>query len=75
MQGNVDSRSEVADHLFAIERDEALAAIWKLHRQKAAMETETVTGKVCIYIDFEDLYLQHITRFCLFDGDGWRRGQ
>ena len=32
MQRNFDPGSEVSDHFHAVERNNALSAVWKLHR-------------------------------------------
>jgi len=73
MQRNVDARSEVTDHLLAIQRNDAVAAIGEFHREKAAMQTEAVAREVRIDIHLEDLHFEDITRLCF--GNLYRPGK
>ena len=70
MQRDVDAGSEVADHLFAIEGNEAGAAVGEVVGEKAAADAEGVAGPGDVDIDFLDADFEDVAGLGFFDGDG-----
>ena len=70
MEGNVDAGSEVADHLFAVERDEAGVAVGEVVGQEAAAGAEGVAGPGDVDVDFLNAEFEDVAGFGSVDGDG-----
>ena len=65
--------AKVSDHLFAIERNDSVAAVRKLHRQESTVQAESIAGEGGIDGDLLYLHFQHVARLRLCDCD--RAGQ
>ena len=70
MKGDVDAGGEVADHLFAVEGDEAGVAVGEVVRQEAAAGAEGVAGPGDVDVDFLDADFEDVAGFGFGDGDG-----
>jgi hypothetical protein len=72
VKGDVDAGGEVADHLFAVERDNAGAAIGEVVGEKAAAGAEAVAGPRDVDVDFLNADFEDVAGFGFGDGDGAR---
>ena len=70
MERNVDAGGEVADHLFAVERNKTGVTIGEVVGEKAAADAEGVTGPGDVDVDFLDAEFEDIARLGSIDGDG-----
>ena len=70
VQGDVDAGGEVADHLFAVERDDAGAAVGKVVGEEAAAGAEAVAGPRDVDVDFLNADFEDVAGFGFGDGDG-----
>jgi hypothetical protein len=70
VEGDVDAGSEVADHLGAVERDDAGFAVGEVVGQEAAAGTEGVAGPGDVDVDFLDTDFEDVAGFGFLNGDG-----
>ena len=63
VQRDVDAWREVREHGFAVERDDAGAAVGELHGQEATAQAETVAGEVGVELHGEDLHFEGVAGF------------
>ena len=70
MKRNVDAGGEVADHLGAVERNEAGVAVGEVVGEEAAAGTEGVTGPSDVDVDLLDANFEDIAWFGSVDGYG-----
>ena len=60
----------MADHLCAVERDDAGFAVGEVVGKEAAAGSEGVAGPGDVNVDFLDAYFEDVAGFGFFDGDG-----
>ena len=60
----------MADHLFAVERDDAGAAVGKVVGEEAAAGAEAVAGPRDVDVDFLNADFEDVAGFGFGDGDG-----
>ncbi len=70
VEGDVDAGGEVADHLFAVEGDDAGAAVGEVVGEEAAASTEAVAGPRDVDVDFLNADFEDVAGFGFGDGDG-----
>jgi hypothetical protein len=70
VERNVDAGGEVADHLFAIEGDEAGVTVGEVVGEEAAADAEAVAGPGNVDVDFLDTDFEDVAGFGFGDGDG-----
>src|ERR1035441_7796963 len=69
MQGNLDAGREMRDHCGAIQRNDLAAAIGIIIGQETPTGAKAVARKRHIYIDLENLDLEHVSGLSLVDPD------
>ena len=70
MQGDVDAGGEVADHLVAVEGDDAGFAVGEVVGEEAAAGAEGVAGPGDVDVDLLDADFEDVAGFGFCDGDG-----
>ncbi len=70
VEGDVDAGGEVADHLFAVEWDDAGAAVGEVVGEEAATGAEAVAGPGDVDVDFLNSDFKDVAGFGFGDGDG-----
>jgi hypothetical protein len=70
MKRNVDAGGEVADHLRAVERDDAGVTVGEVVGEEAAAGAEGVAGPSDVDVDFLDADFKDIAWFSSVDGYG-----
>ena len=70
MKGDVDAGGEVADHLFAVEGDDAGVAVGEVVGEEAAAGAEAVAGPGDVDVDFLNADFEDVAGFGFGDGDG-----
>ena len=70
MKRDVDAGGEVADHLFAVEGDEAGVAVGEVVGEEAAAGAEGVAGPGDVDVDFLNADFEDVAGFGFGDGDG-----
>lgn len=69
MKGNFNAGGKVADHLFAVEGDDASFAVRKVVGQEATADSEGVARPRDVDVDFQDADFEDVAWLGLFDGD------
>ena len=70
MERDVDAGGEVADHLFAVEGDDAGVAVGEVVGEEAAAGAEAVAGPGDVDVDFLDADFEDVAGLGFGDGDG-----
>jgi len=70
VEGDVDAGSEVADHLCAVERDDAGFAVGEVVGEEAAAGAEGVAGPGDVEVDLLNADFEDVAGFGFGDGDG-----
>ena len=70
MERDVDAGGEVADHLFAVEGDDAGVAVGEVVGEEAAAGAEAVAGPGDVDVDFLNADFEDVAGFGFGDGDG-----
>jgi len=70
VERDVDAGGEVADHLFAVERDDAGAAVGEVVGEESAAGAEAIAGPGDVDVDFLDAYFEDVAGLGFGDGDG-----
>jgi hypothetical protein len=70
MKRDVDAGGEVADHLFAVQRNEAGVAVGEVVGEEAAAGAEGVAGPGDVDVDFLDADFEDVAGLGFSDGNG-----